>query len=153
MRRFPAFSMIVALWLSADFGQSQVSKEPASKPDSLEELQAEALKNNPDIKVALAQVRLAEAKLDQVRAKLRSELPLTCAELEAARAGFAEASERYQRTQKMQERCGGYKEELAGAKLTIDRLQHELVVRESQLQFLLGRPSVQKRAPVKSRDK
>lgn len=149
MRRFLAVSLIAAFSLSTGVSQSQVRNDPPAKPDSLEALQAEALKNNPDIKVALAKLRLAEAKFERVRTNLKLQVELAHAEVEAARAGFAEGNERYKRAQQLFVKGAIAREELGAAELTMLKLRSEKTVKEAQLHLLLGRVADQKRSPAK----
>ena len=124
MRRFLVVSLIAASCLCARTSHSQDRKDPPAKVDPLDELLAEAMKHNHDIKVAEAKLKLVEAKLERTRAKLKAKISVVYAEVEAARAGFAEGKMRYDRAYQLhlRDRAVITVEELAAAKLTMAKL-------------------------------
>jgi outer membrane protein TolC len=100
MRTAAAVTLAALLVLAMGNSPAQQGKAPPAKADPVEELQAEALKNNTDIKVAEAKVRLAEAELEQVRSHLKAKVAVAYAEVEAARVGAREGFDRYSRALK-----------------------------------------------------
>jgi outer membrane protein TolC len=153
MRRVLAVSAIGVFLLSAGLGQSQIAKLPPTKLTVVEELQAEALKNNPDIMVELAKLRLAEARVERVRTIVKLRVAWAHAEHEAARAEFAEGQDRYGRALKLFEKHAIAQEDLSSARLTMAKLRGEMIAKEMQLNLLLAR-SPNSKAPIqKPRDK
>ncbi len=80
-------------------GQDKKPDQPPAKPRSLEEMQAEALKNSHDVKVAQARLRLAEAELERTRAIVKAQIVAAHADLEAALASENEGETRYKRAE------------------------------------------------------
>lgn len=121
-------------------GPAQQPNPAPAKADPLEQLQAKALKNNPNIKVLEAKARLAEAMLEQERAHLKAKVAVQFAEVLAARAGVAEGKERYDRAERLfkQKPPAIAKEDLGAAKLTYEKLKAELAIHEAKLKALVG---------------
>jgi hypothetical protein len=71
--------------------KKETPKEPVKPPASLEQHIAEALKNNPDIRVAETKVRETEAELARTRMRVTSDITTLNAEILAAQAGEREA--------------------------------------------------------------
>ena len=115
--------------------------ETLGKTVSLEQLIAEALKNNPDIRVAEAKVREGEADLARTRMRVVSELTLLQAEIDAATSGELEGRERWTRALQLYNKKPPAiaAEELSVAKLTYDRLKNERLVKQAKLPYLLGK--------------
>jgi hypothetical protein len=109
------------------------------KQDGSTPVIAEALKNNPDIRVAEAKVREAEAELNRTRMKVVSELSLIHAEIQAAQAEVDEAKHRYDRAIILHQRGALANEELGGAKLTLQKVTAELDIKRAKLPYLLGK--------------
>ncbi len=142
MRPFFAVPLMAVFCLSAGLIPAQVRNDPPTKADSLEKMQADALKNNTDVKVAEAKLKLAEAQLEQARAKLMADISVAFAEAEAARAGFEEGNHRYEMAMALAKRRAISQEDFSGAKLTMIKLKMEMAVAEARLQALVGRPVV-----------
>jgi multidrug resistance efflux pump len=113
----------------------------------LEKLQAEAIKNNPGMKVAEARLRLAQAKHDRARVNLLAQV--TVAEVEAARSGHMVGMERYEREHQLWKQGSIPKEESATARLTFENLRSEFALKEAQLNRLLGRTGKLENEPKK----
>lgn len=158
MRRFLALCVIASFWLSAGTVRTQAPDAP-KKPDkipaeakagTLEQLQAEALKNNPDLRVSEAKLRLAEAEFARDRANLLANIRGAFAEVEVARVAEAEGMNRFQTAQTLlPDKIS--RDEYGTIALTYYKLRKEVVVAEARLQFLLGRPTVQKSTPVQKK--
>src|SRR5262249_38044003 len=93
-------------------------KDSVKQPISLEKYIAEALKNNPEIRVAEAKVRETEAELARTRMKVTSDITTLSAEIQAAQAGVQEAEVRYERAKALAKRNALSQEELDYAKHT-----------------------------------
>jgi outer membrane protein TolC len=157
MRRFLAFCLIASLCLSAGTVRTQapndapkkVDKAPAdAKPGTLEQLQAEALRNNPDLRVSEAKLRLADAEFMRDRNRLLTQVAAAFAEVEATRGGAAEGMERLRTATQLFAAGRMSREEYGSAVLTYYKLNTDLVVVEARLQALLGRTGIQKSTPM-----
>src|SRR5262245_25936147 len=88
MRRIVAIGFIAVLAVTIRFatvdGQEKKDAKQPPRLESLEALQAEGLKNSHDIKVYEAKVRLAEAELAAMRAKVLAKISAAHAEVEGA---------------------------------------------------------------------
>jgi Protein of unknown function (DUF1549) len=157
MQRYAIF-LVVSIWCFAPaFGiaqgvpqkavteggnkQDPDKKEQAKKTDTLEQLIAEALKNNPDIRVAETKVFAADAEAARTRLKLVSEITSLHADIEAAQAGVNEGKERLNRAKELYRQKVISKEDLAAAELTYVKQRAELASLQAKLPYLLGRPN------------
>jgi multidrug efflux pump subunit AcrA (membrane-fusion protein) len=137
------------------FGQSGPDKDqkadsppPGEKPSprtieqlSLEEMLVLALKNNPDLVVAEAKLREAEAEYKRTRLKLAQKLVAMRAHVDAATKTYDEAKNRYQRMKELFEKHAVSAEELAGAELTLLRFKAELAEVKAEIPYLIGQVS------------
>jgi hypothetical protein len=112
-------------------------KEPA--PGSLEQLIAEALKNNPDIRVADAKVNQAEEEAKRTRMKVVGDISILHAEIESARAVWKEAELRFLRGKELLKRSAISAEDFAVMSLAHAKAKADLAVAEAKLPYLLGR--------------
>jgi hypothetical protein len=128
--------------------QGAGKKDTPKKADPLEQLIAEALKNNPDIRVADARLRAAEAEASRARMKLISELTALHADIEAAEAGVKEGEARYERAKKLYDQKVIPAEDLGTALLTFVKLKTELAGLKARLPYLLGRQSAEGNAKL-----
>jgi hypothetical protein len=116
-------------------------KKQGAAPPSLELWIAEALKNNPDIRVAEAKLHDAEAELQRTRLKVLSEVTLLHTETPAAQAGVEEAGFRYEKLRKLYETNLASIQEVIAAKQAIAKQKTHLAVLQAKLPYLLGKPS------------
>jgi hypothetical protein len=142
MRIVPAIC-VFAICSTAAFGQVTSNKPPAtvaapSKPGTLEQNIADAMKNNPDIRVAEAKLREAEAQLQRARAQLISELTFAHSEIKAAEAAAAEAEARFARLKQLHESGATTAEERDAGAITLSRMKAELATKMARLAYLLG---------------
>jgi hypothetical protein len=114
------------------------TKDPA-KAASLDQLIAEALKNNPDIRVAEAKAREVAAELDRVRLKVASDVAILHADIEAVKAALVKGHDQYERAKKLHEAKVISKEEYDAAKLAVEKMKAELASIQAKLPYLLGR--------------
>lgn len=114
-------------------------KEPAKKAEMLEQLIAEALKNNPDIRVAEAKLRVAEAEAERARIKLIAELTTLHADIEGAQASAEEAKKKYQRLELLYSRSAVAREDVDAALSSYVKRKAELASLQAKLPYLLGR--------------
>jgi hypothetical protein len=107
---------------------------------ALEQLIGEALKNNPDIRLAETKVHDAEAELMRTRMKVLSDVTLVHTESQAAQAAVDDAAARYQQLEKAGTSVS--KRELEEARQLMVKNKAALAVIHAKLPYLLGRPGV-----------
>jgi hypothetical protein len=111
---------------------------------NLEQLLAEALKNNPDLRVAQAKVRTAEAERDQLRLKLVQEVTVAHAELERARAAVAGAKSQLDAALSQFARAAVSQKDVGDAGAALQQAKATLAAVEAKLAYLVGKaPSLQ----------
>jgi hypothetical protein len=129
------------------FGQGNPAKDekPAKSAEqkALDELIALALKNNPDLRVAEAKMREAEAELNRTRFQVTHNVVALRTKIDAARATKQEALNRLQRMQTLFDKHGAGQEELDGAKVTYERYRAEVAAFEAELPYLLGKSALE----------
>src|SRR5262245_55933437 len=121
---------------AADTGKAD---KPAA--GSLEEMLAQALRNNPDIRVAEAKVREAEAELNRTRLQVTQRVVTFRQDLESLRATVREAQARLDRLTQLEQKGRGVvaREEVRSAELTLMKYKAELAKAEAELPYLLGK--------------
>jgi hypothetical protein len=122
----------------ADPNKPQGDPGPPGKL-SLEELMAKALKQNPDILVAEAKVRLAEVELNQVRQQILAKVAMAYAEVKVAQVYLQEAEVRLERARVLYAQKAIPKEDLTAQLLAVEKYQAELTKRQLELQALVGK--------------
>jgi hypothetical protein len=135
---------------SSTTGNTGGSSAPKSK---LEEMIAQALKNNPDIRVAEAKAHEAEAELNRARLLVTQKVVVLHSRLEVAQAGvqqaeasFRHAELRYKRMKDLQAQKAAGAEvvdeaeaALQSAKAALLSAKAELAKVEAELPYLLGK--------------
>jgi hypothetical protein len=115
----------------------------------LERVLAEALKDNPDLRVAETKVRTAEAERDRFRLKLVQEVTVAHAERERAQAAVAVAQVKLDRARSLIGR-GVAQEDLAEVGTALQQAKANLAVVEAKLNYLVGKRSAPDVARVAS---
>ena len=110
-----------------------------SAPATLEQMIQQALKNNPDIRVAEVKVREAQAERERTRLKVAADLGELLADIAAAKAAQREGSDRYLRAKVLYEKKALSKEDLNGALLTFEKLEAEWAAKKAKLPYLMGK--------------
>jgi hypothetical protein len=139
MRRFVVIGFVVAIAVSIRYATVDGQEKKAGK-DTLESLQADGLKNNHDVKVFEAKVRLAEAELARVRANLQAEIGKAYRELQVAIIVEKESQIRLQRAELAFKNKVIAHEDFGSAVLTHAKFRSERVTAEERLKILVGRP-------------
>src|SRR5262249_17538189 len=107
------------------------------------EMLARALKNNADISVAEAKVRLAEAELHRTQQAVLGKIVTLYAEIDAASKTLSEAEKRVLRLTQLRAQPGGKSivtdEEFGMALVTHDKYKAELAVKKAELSVLIGK--------------
>jgi hypothetical protein len=116
--------------------------EPARKDrePTLEDLLAQALKDNPDIRVAEAKLHEADAELDRTRLQVMQKIVTLHADLQRARAKVASAESQFKRCQQLHERKAIDEAVLDEAQNSLAAAKADLASLETQLPALLGKP-------------
>jgi hypothetical protein len=124
-----------------DASSSQQPKEDTKQPaaSALEDLLAKALKQNPDILVAQAKVREAEAELNRVRQQVLAKIVILNAEIDAARVFLKEAEYRFARLRELQRKSMVPDEEFGTGQFTVLKYKAELARKEAELSLLIGK--------------
>jgi hypothetical protein len=135
----------VLLFLTSTALGQQSSKYPPAKkpaPGSLEDLLSQALKNNPDIHVAEAKLREAEAELNRTRVLVAGKIVALQASIRAAEKARDEAEARFVASMKIREKVGirdGSDEEIRGLKLAWERSKYEVLKLQAEMPALIGK--------------
>ncbi len=108
-------------------------------PTRLEDQLAQALRDNPDIRVAEAKVRSAEAELHRVRLQVMKDIFKFNADIEATQKTVEEAKQRFLKAKRLHERNAISREDYQAAQLTLERFQAELARQQAELPHLLGK--------------
>ena len=129
-------------WAQTNEIQKQVGKklEAARKEQAgLDAVFAEALKNNPDIRVAEAKLREAEAQLYRVRVNVLNRVVILQHEVRGAKAAAKEAASRYDREKELAARGRSSAAELSAASAAKDKFEADLAVKQAELNLLIGK--------------
>ncbi len=136
-------ALLVALPLSAQTPeiQKQVEnklKDAKKAQDKLDEQYSQALKTNPDIKVAEAKLREAEAEVTRVRLGVLQRLRLIHAKINFAKAQVDLTEARWQREKQIYAKGAGSMADLLASEAEMRKAQADLTVAEAELPYLLG---------------
>jgi hypothetical protein len=139
-----AAGICVLLFLSAPALGQQQSKDPPAKPakpapGSLEDLLSQALRNNPDIRVAEAKVREAEAELNRTRMLVAQKVVALRHSIDIARKTAAEAQARVESVKALVRTKTAPLEDLRVVQLALDRAAAEVAKLEAEMPALLGK--------------
>lgn len=119
------------------FGQPPADRGDAGKR-SLDELLATALRHSPDVQVAQAKVREAEAELRRTRLTLLQKVIETNSAVEAQRAAVAHAEAVFQRLQKLAKQASVSMDEVQRAEAQLAAAKAQLAQAEATLNALTG---------------
>jgi hypothetical protein len=113
-------------------------KEAAPKPLSLDEEMARSLRDNPDIRVAEAKVRDAQAELNRVRLQVAQKVTTGHRALEAQRKSAATTERAFQRAARLRKQGSSTDEEIEVADEALARARGKLAELEAEMSYLLG---------------
>lgn len=132
-----------AIRSSAEFLAQQL------KPKSKLELALEAaLKNNPDLRVAVARAAVAEAELARTRLQVTRKVVTTHAALESARSELALANAALAKTKAWADERPGHRDaELRAAQNTAVQASTKAAAAQAELDYLLGKSPASASAP------
>lgn len=120
--------------------KKQETPKDATKPGApLDQLIAEALKQNPDIRVAESKVRETEAELNRTRMKVVSEVTFLHAEIQAAQAMVDYATKQHERMIQLKKAATISDEVYREAALALEKAKADLAAKQAKLPYLLGR--------------
>jgi hypothetical protein len=135
--------LAVPAWAQTKEIEKQVGKklEAARKEQAgLDAVFAEALKNNPDIRVAEAKLREAEAELYRVRVNVLNRVVILRHDIRSAKAAADEARSRYEREKALAARGGSGAADLSAAFAAAEKYLADLAVKQAELDLLIGKP-------------
>jgi hypothetical protein len=121
--------------------QAAKKKAAAAEQASLETLIAEALKNNPDIRVAEAKLHEAEAELQRMRLKIASDIACVHAEIQAAKVALEQATAHFARLKTLLVAKGISHEDYIEAQQSVLKQKSAVALIEARLPYLLGKQS------------
>jgi hypothetical protein len=118
------------------------STQPSPEKDltaGLEEMLAAALRNNPDIRVAEAKMREAEAELNRTRLQVMQKVITFRHSVATQKMTVLEAEERLKTQQKLRAGSLTTEEELRVAQLAVEQAKSKLATLEAEMPSLLGK--------------
>lgn len=107
---------------------------------SLDSLLAQALKNNPDIRVAESKLREAEAELNRVRLQVSQKLVAQQREIAVSKAAIQQVEAEYARIRALIKTGAASREMLNSVEARLQQVKAELARLEADLPYLLGTP-------------
>lgn len=135
-------------WAQTGEIQKQVEKKLESM--RLDEVMAQALKGNPDIRVAEAKLREAEAELYRVRVTVLNRVVILRNEIRSAQATAEEATSRYQRQKELVAKGAASAPELSTARAAAEKFKADLAVKEAELDLLIGKHQGKLGEPIRN---
>jgi hypothetical protein len=133
--------LLVSTGVAQTSGKTSDPPDKKKEPTKLEELLAQALRHNPDIRVAEAKVHEAEAQLARTRLEVAQKVVTLVTQIDTSEKTVEEARIRYEQLLELQRRNPGSvsQADLRGAELNLQRFKAELAVLRAQLPYLLGK--------------
>src|SRR5262249_43952319 len=126
--------------------------KPPAKPDpnSLEALITDALKSHPDLRVAEAKVRDAEAALNQTRFQIIRQVSTAYSALQESKSTLLAAETLLHKFTELQKTgvADASQIEFTKARLEVERARADVAKHESDLNLLAGRAAAQQRVSV-----
>jgi len=130
---------IQALWDAQNALAKEAEKKPAKEnASSFEVLIAEALKNNPDIRVAESKLREAEAELNRARLLVTQKVIAQQRDINFQRAALMEANEQFKRAREVFAKGAMAQQEFKSVEAHLQKLKADLARLEAELPYLLG---------------
>ncbi len=122
---------------------SRLSESVREKKEtlSLEEMLAQALKNHPEVRIAEAKVREAEAEVDRARLQVTQKVIAAYRAIETERALVRDAETRHSHQVSLVSKGFASKSDLANLQTVLADRKAKLAELEMELPYLLGRPS------------
>jgi hypothetical protein len=118
--------------------QKLIDQLLSKKWGPLEDMLAQAMKNNPDILVAESKVREAEAKLTRTRLQVMQNIVALRHSIDAQKTAVKEAEVRYGRMKQLQGSAAVSAQVVEEAEQTLVREKAKLTALEAGLPYLLG---------------
>lgn len=134
-----AAGTVLAQGLPPEKPAAPPAKEQSLEKMTLEEMLALALKNNPDLRVAEAKLREAEAELNRTRLGVVQKIIAFRAGLDAARKTVADAEARLKRLQQLRANHAVAAEVVDEATAALAVAKFELAKLEAEAPLLLGK--------------
>jgi hypothetical protein len=100
---------------------------------------AQAVKSNPELRLAEAKLREAEAELNHTRHRVVHRVTTLYYDIDTARKALAEAEQRYATVAKLGKQGATSQEDVQAAQFLVARSRAELAKLEAEVPFLLGK--------------
>ncbi len=129
-------------------GPNQPKASEAPAKSKLEQMLELALLNNPDLRVADAKARAADAELQRMRLTVSQKVVLLYNNLEGTRATVQLLEKQLARFRELQKGGAVPENEVTEVEAKLILAKTDLAKLESELQYLLGQPNLKGRADV-----
>jgi hypothetical protein len=129
-------------------GPKQPKADEAPAKSKLEQMLELALLNNPDLRVADAKARAADAELQRMRLTVSQKVVLLYNNLEGTRATVQLQEKQLARLRQLQQGGAVPESEVTEIEAKLILAKTDLAKLESELQYLLGQPNLKGRADV-----
>jgi hypothetical protein len=140
----PGFGQLAATEKAPPKTEPKEKAEKKGVGQSLADLLAEALKNNPDIRVAEAKLQEASAELHRTRLKVTQKIVAAHNSLELQKAQVVVAEGSLKRSLDLRKRAAVSTSELEAAKQQLILEKAKLAALQAELPYLLGKQSLPK---------
>jgi hypothetical protein len=131
---------------AGDANPADAAKAAAADGLTLEDVLTAALRNNPDVRVAEAKVREAEAELQRVRVQVIQKMVKLQADLQAARQRVKEAEGSIRHLEELVRKGYSPPHEVETARSNLQRAKGDLAALEAEVPYVLGPASARKNA-------
>lgn len=121
-------------------GAQRPSEKLVSATDSLEKLLSQALKSNPDIRVAEAKLREAEAELHRARLQVTQRIAVTYQLREQQRAAVEWSTKKLERVYQLNKKSVISREDIDMAQRELAEAKAKLAAIEADLSYAVGLP-------------
>jgi hypothetical protein len=150
----PALLLVAAAAVSAQPKPDPKPEPPAKDKEApakskLEQMLEIALKNNPDLRVAEAKAREADAEVSRTRLAVTQKVVLLYNSIEAARANVQLAEKQLERLRALAARGTVDRETLDEGETKLRQAKADLAKVEAELPYLLGQPDAKVRGDGK----
>jgi hypothetical protein len=140
-RTLSGLALLLAVSIAGAQQPGQLKLDVVAKPkkSALEEALDLALKNNPDLRVVVSKVALADAELHRTRLQVAQKVAAAYADVILQRAVLKEMERQLTVTRKFFERGGASREELGKAELPVVEMKAKVAAAERELDHLQGK--------------
>jgi hypothetical protein len=144
-RTLPGLALVLAVSVagaqqpSSAYQEVPNPKAPTPKKSALEEALEQALKHNPDLRVAESKLVLAEAELSRTRRQITQKVAAAYADVIAERAVVAEVERQSARVRELHKAGTASAEELSKAEVHLSERKAKLAAAQREFDHLQGK--------------